>query len=47
MLFRWAPPPARRRTEFTGTPFALDTWLYVPLCAFLAVASLLVAAQEP
>jgi|ERR1700684_463353 uncharacterized protein DUF3995 len=32
----------------TGTPFAWwDTWLYVPLCAMLAVAALLVAINGP
>jgi hypothetical protein len=32
----------------TGTPFAWwDTWVYVPLCALLALAALLVAAREP
>ena len=32
----------------TGTPFAWwDTWLYVPLCALLALAALLVAARAP
>ena len=34
--------------RMTGTPFARwDTWLYVPLCAFLAAAALLVACGEP
>ena len=32
----------------TETPFAWwDTWVYVPLCAFLALAALLVASLEP
>lgn len=32
----------------TGTPFAWwDTWVYVPLCALLAVSSLLVALSDP
>ncbi len=32
----------------TGTPFARwDTWLYVPLCAMLALAALLVASRGP
>jgi len=31
--------------RMTGTPFAWwDTWLYVPLCAMLALAALLVAS---
>jgi hypothetical protein len=34
--------------RMTGTPFAWwDTWLYVPLCALLGVAALLVACGEP
>ena len=34
--------------QVTGTPFAWwDTWVYVPLCALLALAALLVAALEP
>jgi hypothetical protein len=34
--------------QMTGTPFAWwDTWLYVPLCALLALAALLVASLEP
>ena len=34
--------------RITGTPFAWwDTWLYVPLCALLAVAVLFVACSEP
>jgi Protein of unknown function (DUF3995) len=34
--------------RMTGTPFAWwDTWLYVPLCALLALASLLVAVRAP
>ena len=34
--------------RITGTPFACwDTWLYVPLCALLAVAALFVACSEP
>jgi Protein of unknown function (DUF3995) len=34
--------------RMTGTPFAWwDTWLYVPLCALLALAALLVAFAEP
>lgn len=34
--------------RMTGTSFAWwDTWLYVPLCALLALASLLVACSEP
>ncbi len=34
--------------RMTGTPFARwDTWLYVPLCALLALAALLVACGEP
>jgi len=32
----------------TGTPFAWwDTWVYIPLCALLALAALLVASLEP
>jgi len=32
----------------TGTPFAWwDTWVYVPLCALLALAVLVVAILEP
>ncbi len=32
--------------RMTGTPFAWwDTWLYVPLCALLALAALLVASS--
>jgi len=32
----------------TGTPFAWwDSWVYVPLCALLALAALLVASLEP
>ncbi len=32
----------------TGTPFACwDTWLYVPLCALLAMAALVVAYSDP
>jgi hypothetical protein len=32
--------------RITGTPFARwDTWLYVPLCALLALAALLVATD--
>ncbi len=32
--------------RMTGTPFAWwDTWLYVPLCALLALAALLVAGS--
>jgi hypothetical protein len=31
----------------TGTPFAWwDTWVYVPLCALLALAALLAACRE-
>ena len=34
--------------QTTGTPFAWwDTWLYVPLCALLALTALLVASSEP
>ena len=34
--------------RMTGTPFAWwDTWVYVPLCALLAVGCLLVALSDP
>jgi hypothetical protein len=34
--------------RMTGTPFAWwDGWLYVPLCALLALAALLVACSAP
>ena len=32
----------------TGTPFAWwDTWVYVPLCALLALAALIVGSRAP
>jgi len=42
--FRWVGLFKR----VTGTPFAWwDTWVYIPLCALLALAALLVASLEP